>query len=429
MALKKIKTKIKKHIDFLKNKFLFLELEKTRKLNIKKLKKEGKIKVAFLGYALGASCDIFSNLYKKFANNPKFEVTMVIVPNNYCDESTMLSILHSAKDYLDGLGIEYICGYDEKEKSFIDVIQNINPDIVFMTHHYDWFHPYFKIENFKEKIVYIIPYGYFLDDNMDFHVNAEAYTLAHKAFYESKQMIEICKKASKHFDCNICSDFLGYTKTDDLITKKESIIDCWKIKDKRVKRIVWATHHLDANFSNFLAHKDLILDITKKYQSSIQFAFRPHAGLKGSLKRVVGWSNQEIEDYFKEWENLPNGFVSYGDFKDLFITSDAIILESISFMAEYMLTNKPALFVAKNLENLKLNKFGTQISNYLYKAQTEKDILKFIEEVVLNDKDTLKREREIFVKNCLLSPNNKTGAENIYNYVLNEIFENETEVL
>lgn len=404
----------------IKNYIRFHYIENKRKKFIKVLKKKEKVKIVFLGYALGASCDIFSNIYKYFNKDSRFDPYIVIVPNTYGSKEDMVQLQNEAKEYLNKLKLPYIEGYNEKKAIYFDIQKELNPDIVFMCHHYDWFRPEFRINNFLEKIVYITPYSYFLDDNLVNNANTYAYYFAHHCFFESKELTELWKNNSLNKK-NKTGEFLGYLKIDDLLFNNEKSLDLWKIKNKKIKRIIWAPHHLDAPLSNFLEYKDLFLNLAKN-NKNIQIAFRPHPGLRGSLSRVALWDQKKIDEYYNTWKNLPNTFISEGPFKDLFFTSDAMILDSISFIAEYILTNKPMLVQAPKLTNFSFNAVGVKLRNSAYQASSWNDIVSFINNVVINENDTMYNTRQRIKNNELIPSNNKLAANNIYHYICNEIF-------
>lgn len=407
--------KIKRVLEKLKLRLKFCYYEWKRRGRIKG---DRKIRVVFLGYALGASCDVFSGLYKLFAKDDRFEPYVVIVPNNYGTKNIMISLQHEAGKYLEGMQIPFISGYNEADDTFVDVEKMLDPDIVFMTHHYEWFPKVFQIRNFRNKIVYITPYSYLLAENISNTSNTKSYRNAHKCFMPSELTATLFRKTSLVYNGNY-APFLGYLKSDPLIYAK-SEEDVWPIKDPRVKRIIWAPHHLDAPLSNFLEYHELFLKLAEN-DTNIQIAFRPHPGLKGSLKRMLHWSDERIADYWQRWADLPNAFVSEGKFVPLFQYSDAMILDSISFLAEYMLTGKPALAHRPHAKDFPFNAFGQELRSHLYHAESWEDTLVFIDNVVIKGNDEKREERLNYVKSNLYPPNGRTAAENTYLYVCKDI--------
>ena len=135
------------------------------------------------------------------------------------------------------------------------------------------------------------------------------------------------------------------------------------------------------------------------------------------------WGKESADAYYDKWANLENGQLETGEFIDLFLTSDAMILDSISFIAEYTATNTPSLFTIGSTSRVRLNDFGAINFEVLYHTDNnlKEDIERFIVDVVINGNDTKKEERTEFVNKYLLPPNGKSSAENIYDNILDEI--------
>ena len=65
---------------------------------------------------------------------------------------------------------------------------------------------------------------------------------------------------------------------------------------------------------------DLMIEIALLYKDKVQIAFKPHPLLKEKLIKL--WGAQATDDYYRKWDNLPNGQLETGDYVDLFKTSD-----------------------------------------------------------------------------------------------------------
>ena len=116
----------------------------------------------------------------------------------------------------------------------------------------------------------------------------------------------------------------------------------------------------NTNHSNFLWLAEKMLSFTEKYKDKIQIAFKPHPNLKKQLISHPGWGKPKVDEYYDKWNSLDNGQLEEGDYFDLFLQSDAMIHDSVSFLSEYLYTMKPCCYVIKN-ENLIdsfLNDFG-----------------------------------------------------------------------
>jgi hypothetical protein len=69
------------------------------------------------------------------------------------------------------------------------------------------------------------------------------------------------------------------------------------------------------------------------------------------------------------------------------------------------------------------NTFGDEAMTAHYQSRNKKQVIDFIENVVLNENDWMKDTRYDFVQNTLIPKNSSTASENIMKYLENELFE------
>jgi CDP-glycerol glycerophosphotransferase (TagB/SpsB family) len=171
------------------------------------------------------------------------------------------------------------------------------------------------------------------------------------------------------------------------------------IKINDAKTIIWAPHHTIESkvgnyFSTFKNYCDFFVNLQTKYMRSIKIIFRPHPALFDKLCQDPEWGKVRAIQYYQFWNE--NNLISSGDYQILFNESDAMILDSVSFLAEYLFTQKPYCFLTRyekpNYEN-KLNDFGRRILSSVYIAANKNEIIDFIEEVVIKEKDKLYTKR------------------------------------
>lgn len=390
------------------------------------------LNVVFFVSRLG--CWLWEGLYKLFAEDTRFHVTVCVVPWAYNGNYEMRTHMQITYQYLLENGYNVIASYNAKTKEFYDVKQ-LKPDIIF--HDKSWYKhvpAQYYMTNFDDTLNYLVEYGISGASNPDGHFNLLAHHLADAFFVPTQIHYEMCKHISKNKGKNAV--FLGYPKLDSFFDKTYKAKDVWKPQAVPKKKIIWAPHFLffssdlyKTGIFNLLF--DIMLDIAKKYENSVQFAFKPHPMLQAALysKPMNGgpaWGREKTDAYYKKWEELPNGQLEEGAITDLFITSDAMILDSISFIAEYSATNKPALFTISGSESkLNFDEFGQKAFDILYKTETSdflrQEIEHFIDDVVLNGNDSKRDAREQFIQNVLIPPNDKTASQNIYDYVIKSI--------
>lgn len=235
----------------------------------------------------------------------------------------------------------------------------------------------------------------------------------------------------------------------DYILKNKTLINqnLWKLdknKVKNVKRIIWSPHHSiklhwlnnltesnSKSFSNnlkgysfFLEYCDLWLKIPKLYPQ-LDIIMKPHPILFKNLETQTNgeWNQNKINNWKNNFLDNPNTqILEDGTYDDLFLTSDAIINDSISFVAEYLPTLKPFL-LCTSPETPKYNTFGKNITNSYYKAYCEQDIINFIENVVIGNNDPMYQDRKRAMKENIFVPNGGSGKF-IKNYIKKDWYDN-----
>lgn len=385
-------------------------LEKNRA----KLRHGEKLRVAFLPYS-SAEWPA-EKLYFKMQEDDRFEP--YIVPMPMCDRSYVFR----KKTYEGTRDFFVDNNYDVRE--IYDISRDISfgweeiggiADIVIHLSLWDNAIPYpYQISEYPfGPLVIYVPYGITVEESpfegykshMTF--NRPGINMLWKSYVDSNQTLEEYKKYELLAGRNVI--FSGYTKMDYFYQQHnftdEDIKSLWKIPEGKnvseMKRIIIAPHHSLADidvlpFATFDKNKDFLLEMARKYKDSISFVFKPHPNL--SVKAVyagVFKSIEEYEAYLDAWRELPNcKVVEEASYLEYFVSSDGMIMDSISFTAEYVYANKPMLFLQRDTQMF--NELGSKIMEAHYKVPgTDFDgIRQFIEEVILNEQDSHKPVRE-----------------------------------
>lgn len=399
------------------------KLIKNKKNNAIKLKKE-KIKICFFIARPGMWC--FDELYKLVIQNQKLESYIVITPDVLFPKSTIIDFTNKLKLFFETKGYKnIICGYDSTTNKIIDIKNTINPDIIihtdFMKMHID---NLYYITRFQDKINFLNEYGYsVMEDKLT--CNYELNNLVDIYFRPSVIHKEMAEKYMNNKGKNV--KIVGSPKLDIIHNTNYLPSNPWKTQNKLKKRIIWAPHHSLKHpndmyqYNSFLDLYDFMLELANTYKDNIQIAFRPHPMLEVKLARPEWWGLDKQKEYYQKWDELENcQYYSDGEFMDLFLTSDAMVMDSCSFMAEYTSCNKPLLHTIGSKTRLGLNEFGEKLYEVCYKTKNDlkQDIINFIEDVVLKENDCLKQERTKFVKKYFSKINGKTASENIYQEIL-----------
>lgn len=378
-----------------------------------------KIKVAFL--IINESIWKYEHLYFLLKDDPLFEPVVFICPFlTYGDDvrdKEMNNIYYSfSKKKYD------IVKTLKDDGTFFDIKKDFQPDIVFFTTPWELTKPQYLIYNFLDVLTCYVPYGFYTTEQ--FYFNNELTLLSWKFFVETNSHKDAAKKLSLYKGENFVVS--GFPGIDTFIDERYNPKDVWKAQEKSKKKLIWAPHHSINGvagrhifLSTFLKYADFMLQISEKYEDEIQISFKPHPNLKGKLNEL--WGVDKTNEYYTSWVNMPNGQLDDGDYIDLFLSSDAMIHDSGSFLIEYLYTFKPVLFLDDGVNLKDFNTIGVDALNSMEKGYSKDDIIRFIEEVLLGDNDSFKLIRNRFVEENLMPPNGNLASENIYNHIKKEI--------
>lgn len=382
--------------------------------------KKNPIKVVF--FALMDSVWKFDLLYRLMEQDRRFDPVILICPVVNYGRENMLSSMAKCYSMMSERGYKTLRSYNSEKDEYVDVRRDLNPDVIFYTNPYKGLiDDRYYITEFPDILTCYASY-YFPESSDPIWYDQYLMNLVWKRYVETDWMIDFSRLHTKCHGVNCVNT--SYPGFDTIVPSNIPKTDPWKIKDRNIKRILWAPHHTIANYnlvnySTFLDYYDFMLDLAEKYKDKIQIAFKPHPILKNRLD--IEWGSARTEEYYNRWKNLENGLLAEGPYEDLFLTSDAIMHDSGSFIAEYLVTEKPALYLWNGIPlETEFNKIAIDcLSNY-YMARNRNDIENFIE-CVISQKDPKKEARIKYVRNTLLPKDGKNASENILNDLVKDL--------
>lgn len=178
---------------------------------------------------------------------------------------------------------------------------------------------------------------------------------------------------------------VGYPFFEQLHDKKEQKIksDAWKKNEEKVK-IIYAPHHtIENGISTFMENCEYMREMAREFKFQVQWSFKPHPHLKRKLEMHPLWGREKVQEYWAFWADSEYTQVDEEAYIDLFLGSDAMIHDCNSFVSEYALLNKPALFLSGGKEVCDyFNDFGVMALERHEIAKNKCDIRSFIEKVV-----------------------------------------------
>ncbi|MGL6298359.1 MAG: CDP-glycerol glycerophosphotransferase family protein [Methanobacteriaceae archaeon] len=430
IILEKIKL-LENNQNFIKNDIEKLKIQNNL-IQIREKSKNEKINIVFISYFLTIMWDSLIELLEK---DSSFKTTLVLIPHEggYGEKEGGIEDIQRQEyyknyDYFKNKGFNIIKGYDEITKTFIDIEKELIPDVIFYASPHELiFPPAYRIDNLSSELLYCyVPYSMNTHQNPESIFNLKLHKRAWKIFCETPKHKELSMKYSDIGSSNV---FLaGCPRMDSLVDGTyKKLPKIWKTSDKL--KIIWAPHHTISSkfaadaFSTFLDNYEFFYEYAKN-NSEIEWIFKPHLHLIHTInayeklypdeKRIT---LKNFVEYYKKWEKLPNATIhTTGDYINMFINSDAMITDSISFTSEYLYFNKPGLLL-KN-KNREFNEFGKIVSKGWYEVfgKDFKGIDSFIKNVLIKKEDSLEKKRKEIYSNYL-DTNGVTAGETIYNHL------------
>ena len=391
--LQQIKTLNEK--DYIKN------IHEKYKQKVSELKNKVKYKKKINMYFLCYNTSMFAAkaLFNETLNNHQkiFNPKIIVIPDLRAASSSNAEAEYKA--LIQEYGQKYVINPLGKD-GCADISKDA--DICVFSTPYNLSHFYYNFNYLAEKGVLpiIINYGYYRSVYDRSVVALNAYNIAWLVSVETKYNMHELKKYSDYQAKN--GILTGYTKMDDL-----------KYYSKRNNKptIMIAPHHsVEGGFnatlalSNFIKYSDFFLEIFEKH-TKIEFIFRPHPMLFTALIKKNIWSKDKVEKYLQQIERLKNVRYSHsGDYFQDFADSDALINDCGSYLVEYFYTGKPQCYMLKKKADIKqkFSELGKQCLQNCYLAYTKEDIEKFIDDVIAQKHDIMKKQRLKFAQNNIM---------------------------
>ena len=408
------------------NKDNFFELlHKSQQNSTSRLMLKEKIKVGFLVYS--SSIWQYEAIYRLMEKDERFEPIIIIVGLNDGTKNTIQEQYEITKSWFNSNDYRCIGVLNENKeldwKFFqLDIVFSAIPYINILPRKFE-----FGELPVSTLLIYT-PYGVAVNEMSDRYFNMKIHNIAWRLFYET----DIQKLMGEKYALNKGENIIvsGYSKIDNLLKKEcRDYSDLWK-GNVSAKKIIYAPHHSlmreESRYATFDENYLFILDYAKNHINETSWIIKPHPLLKkATIQYGLFSSEAEYDAYLAEWDNLPNAkVVLNGDYFDYFVSSDAMLLDSESFIFEYQYTHKPLLFFTRKTQTF--NAFGEMLLNILYKCPGNDydGISNFVDTVVINGNDSMFEQRQTFFNkylNYVKDNNGMNASEYIYSYVRSQV--------
>lgn len=356
---------------------------------IEKLKNKNKLKVVFL--AIHKSVWKVDQVFKKMLDDPYFEPLILVCPYTLYGEERMWEDMRDTYEYFEQKGYPLISSFISDENRWLS-LNELDIDIVFFTNPHELTRKEYYQDAYMNYLSCYVPYytdmasGYSLESSYDqiFH------NLVWRIFMDSEYSYNRAIKFSKEKRYNLTIS--GNLIQEQLLnTKTEKIKNLWKAQKSDKKKIIYAphqsiTHENNLHLGTFLKNGEFIRSLAVKYKDEVQWSFKPHPLLKTKLNSHPDWGKTRTDQYYAFWEQSEYTQLDDGEYIELFLTSDAIIHDSASFIFEYLLMEKPSGYLHFNGDDqLKaINQYGLDLIKKYTVLNNTGDIEHFIKNVINN---------------------------------------------
>lgn len=393
----------------------YLELKKSNKLLLKKcvqLKrsikaiKSEKINLVFVchGPSLWGS---LQPLFDACINDSIFKVTIVAIPIK-CSETEYAN--NGAEEFFAGFPCTVVNGYNYETGKWAS-LYDLEPDYIFFQTPYNVHRP----EEYQSSVllaytsICYISYGLFLFSgavetivNPEDYIN-DTYMVFSDSEYHMRKMIELTSSENTLFYP------VGYTRLDlfgEYINYNSDSKQWSSTKENSKFRIIWSPRWNERDgVSHFLDYKDLFLGFIDN-NKDVDFIFRPHPLAFYSYVEDGYLTKLDLEHYTDEYAKRENANIdTSGVFLDSFFSSDLLIADPTSLMADYLFTGKPIIYCHKN--NC-FNEFGNKLAKAFYWAGSWSEVVDYVN-MLRAGEDPLKQKRREILEEMFRIPEGGVG--------------------
>ena len=390
------------------------------KLSAQALRGKDKIKVGFVLYDSSMWCG--DDLYNLFAQDERFEPTIFLCTRDGSAKNETLQ-----KDFLQGVNLFKSHGLNFVAPEKLSTRVPAQDVLIFLT-------PYFwrVLKNFRplnltpKTLMTYIPYSFGISVRAKVHYNTQIFHTAWKIFLSSMTDMKVTEEY-----CTIGVPrglYSGYPRLDIFFDKNRDFHFDWKTARPGAKKIIYAPHHSvtedSVKFSTFRWNYQFMYEFAKAHPE-ISWVVKPHPNL--SYRTVRGGifpSIEAFEAYMQKWDDLPNAQVYTGAYyQAIFATSDGMIHDSVSFVAEYQCVDKPMIYLTR--ETQVCNELGKEIldASYCVDGKDLDGIAAMIQRVFIDGDDYKSAERRAVFDASLNYPkaNGMLAGEFIFKSIADEV--------
>ena len=396
-------------------------IEEVFKASVKMIRQKDKIKLGFV--MIDSAQWSGDELYNLFAADTRFEVTL-------------FDCLRADRGNNKLIAEDFWRGVEQFKKRGLNVLalDNINAAVpaqdvlIYLTPYFGYAPLMLHADKVTAKTLMThIPYSFDVSVRDKNYYNSIMFRTAWKLFFSSVPGFGVYKKNS-----NIGMPrglFSGYPRTDVFFETGAEFHFDWKMARPDAKKIIYAPHwsiNDVTNYATFQWNYQFMYEFAKAHPE-ISWVVKPHQALFFSaVKEGIFPTLEAFKAYLQKWDDLPNAQVYTGAYyQDIFATSDGMIHDSGSFIAEYQFIDKPMIYLTR--EGTIYNDLANAILgvSYLVDGKDFDGIAALMQRVFINGDDYRAAERRAVFDKYLNYPkyNGMLASEFIYKSIADELRE------
>ncbi|MEI4233692.1 CDP-glycerol glycerophosphotransferase family protein [Roseovarius sp. D22-M7] len=293
----------------------------------------------------------------------------------------------AVRRYLDMQGFAYVdlTGVDESDaKAELD---RLDPHLVVFTNPHRLVPEALHDDLFRQRLSCYVPYSHEVmqyGDDQEQH-NQESHNAFWRIFVPHDASRRCYAEARIRGDAGV--SVTGFPACEPLMepaTAREP--SPWQPQDRAKARVVYAPHWLwrpDIKMATIDTFGDAMMRIADDYREDIQWALRPHPMLRPKLMEDPAWGPARTQAFFDFWEHSEFSQIHEDDYVPLFRTSDALIHDSGSFLAEYLYLRKPVMYLMTEETGDKyFNSFGRAAITACEVGRSADEIRRFLDDLL-----------------------------------------------
>ena len=391
-------------IKFFQKAYFIKKLKIKFRFFVKRLKNE-KINLIFVCHR-PQIWESLNTVFNSCNEDNQFNVTIIAIPNK--KQLPNIGFGHEiyetegAEDFFKDYSCRVINGYNYKTKEWID-LKKLKPDYIFFQTPYNICRPSQYNSSIVSKYAKIgyVHYGMLIFKGQ---VEEEVYPLDYFknvsfVFTENKEQTEVVTLKAK----NARVILTGYTRFDNIKKCKNIDSNNWSLpKSNDIMRIIWTPRWCtNEKTCCFFDYKDKLIEYVEQ-NKDIDFLFRPHPQAFSEWNATGEFPEEQADVYKKRYKNCPNAKIDLQkEYLTTFYSSDILITDISSIIADYFPTEKPIIYCHKTNH---FNDFGSKMAEGFYWVRNWDELKQTIEMLKRGEDPLYEKRQQIIKDNFYINP-------------------------